>query len=61
MDLYFENTGEEYAPVIGYPGIGHHFLRLPDEAYARLRGREFVLHHHTGSICAQNDYEPATP
>ena len=62
--LYFKNTGEKDTPLLSdIQALDTRFSRLPDETYARFaRQGEFVLHHHTGSICAQNDYEPhATP
>ncbi|OQC04368.1 MAG: Alpha-galactosidase [Candidatus Hydrogenedentes bacterium ADurb.Bin101] len=58
--LYFKNTGDKNTPILSdIRALDTGFTRLPDEVYARFaRSGEFVLHHHTGSICAANDYEP---
>ena len=58
--LYFKNTGEKNTPLLSdIHALDASFSRLGDEVYARFaRPGEFVLHHHTGSICAANDYEP---
>ncbi|MDQ1256678.1 MAG: alpha-galactosidase, partial [Candidatus Hydrogenedentes bacterium] len=58
--LYFKNTGDKDTPILsGIQAIDTRFNRLGDDVYARFaRPGEFVLHHHTGSICAPNDYEP---
>lgn len=58
--LYFKNAGEKDTPILSdISALDTRFTRLPDEVYARFaRTGEFVLHHHTGSICAANDYEP---
>ena len=58
--LYFKNTGEADTPIIAdIQALDVRFQRLSDELYTRFaRPGEFVLHHHTGSICAPNDYEP---
>ena len=58
--LYFKNTGAQDTPIIAdIQALDTSFQRLADDVYARFaRPGEFVLHHHTGSICAANDYEP---
>ena len=58
--LYFKNTGTKDTPILSdIQALDTRFTRLPDEVYARFaRPGEFALHHHTGSICAPNDYEP---
>lgn len=58
--LYFKNTGAADTPIIAdIQALDAWFQRFSDELYARFaRPGEFVLHHHTGSICAPNDYEP---
>jgi len=58
--LYFKNTGTADTPIISdIQALDTRFQRLPDDLYARFASpSEFVLHHHTGSICAPNDYEP---
>lgn len=58
--LHFKNTGEKDTPILSdIRALDTGFVRLPDETYARFaRSGEFTLHHHTGSICAANDYEP---
>lgn len=58
--LYFKNTGIVDTPLIAdVRALDTRFRRLGDEVYARFaRPGEFLLHHHTGSICADNDYEP---
>lgn len=58
--LYFKNTGTADTPLIsGIQAIDTHFNRLPGDVYARFaRPGEFILRHHTGSICTQHDYEP---
>ena len=58
--LYFQNTGSQDTPIISdIQPLDTCFHRLTDDVYARFaRPGEFVLHHHTGSICAANDYEP---
>ncbi len=58
--VYFKNTGDQDTPIIAdVQALDTTFQRLPDAVYARFaRPGEFILHHHTGSICAANDYEP---
>ncbi|MBN2128982.1 MAG: glycoside hydrolase family 127 protein [Sedimentisphaerales bacterium] len=58
--LYFKNTGAKDTPIISdIQALDTGFNRLEDEVYARFaRPGEFILHHHTGSICTQHDYEP---
>lgn len=58
--LYFKNAGAVDTPILAdILALDTAFERLPDDLYARFaRPSEFVLHHHTGSICAPNDYEP---
>ncbi len=58
--LYFKNTGAQDTPILSeIQALDTTFNRLPDDVYARFaRPGEFTLHHHTGSICAPNDYEP---
>lgn len=58
--LFFKNTGTADTPILSeILPIDTQFTRLADDVYARFgRAGEFVLHHHTGSICAPNDYEP---
>ncbi len=60
--LYFKNTGAKDTPVLSdIQALDTSFNRLPDEVYTRFaRQGEFTLHHHIGSICAPNDYEPHT-
>jgi alpha-galactosidase len=58
--LYFKNTGTKDTPILSeIQALDVQFNRLADDVYARFaRPGEFTLHHHTGSICAPNDYEP---
>ncbi len=58
--LYFKNTGAKDTPIISdIQALDTRFSRLANEVYARFaRPGEFILHHHTGSICTQHDYEP---
>jgi alpha-galactosidase len=58
--LYLKNTGATDTPMIAnVRALDATFQRLADADCARFkRPGEFVLHHHTGSICAANDYEP---
>jgi alpha-galactosidase len=58
--LYLKNTGATDTPMIAdLQALDTSFDRLADEVYARfMRPGEFILHHHTGSICGPNDYEP---
>ena len=58
--LYFKNAGARDTPIISdIQALDTSFHRLADEVCARFaRPGEFILHHHTGSICAANDYEP---
>jgi alpha-galactosidase len=58
--LYFKNTGAKDTPIVSdIQALDARFNRLADDVYARFaRPGEFILHHHTGSICAPNDYEP---
>jgi alpha-galactosidase len=58
--LYFKNTGTADTPIISeIRALDTDFHRLENDVYARFaRPGEFTLHHHTGSICAPNDYEP---
>jgi alpha-galactosidase len=58
--LYFKNTGAKDTPILSdIQALDTRFNRLADEVYARFaRPGEFILHHHTGSICTQQDYEP---
>ena len=58
--LYFKNTGTKDTPILSeIQALDAQFNRLADDVYARFaRPGEFTLHHHTGSICAPNDYEP---
>ncbi|MCC6695384.1 MAG: alpha-galactosidase [Candidatus Hydrogenedentes bacterium] len=58
--LYFRNTGDKDTPILSeIQALDTQFNRLADDVYARFaRPGEFTLHHHTGSICAPNDYEP---
>ena len=58
--LHFRNAGEKDTPIISdVAALDTLFSRLGDDVYARFsRPGEFKLHHHTGSICAPNDYEP---
>jgi alpha-galactosidase len=53
--LYFKNAGAADTPIL-------EAIQAVDARFERGGGGEFVLHHHTGSPCAPNDYEPhATP
>ncbi len=58
--LHFKNTGAADTPILSeIQALDTSFNRLDDGVYARFaRPGEFTLHHHTGSICAPNDYEP---
>ncbi|MHB0959756.1 MAG: alpha-galactosidase [Pirellulaceae bacterium] len=58
--LYFRNSGRQDTPIISdILPLDTCFRRLSDDVYTRFgRPGEFVLHHHTGSICAANDYQP---
>jgi len=58
--LYFKNTGDKDTPILSdIQALDTRFNRLADDVYARFaRPGEFILRHHTGSICAPNDYEP---
>ena len=58
--LYFKNAGSKDTPIISdVQALDTRFTRLADDVYARFaRPGEFVLHHYTGSICTQHDYEP---
>jgi alpha-galactosidase len=58
--LYFKNAGTKDTPIIsGIQALDTRFCRLTDDVYARfVRQGEFLLRHHTGSLCAPNDYEP---
>ncbi|MCC6487488.1 MAG: alpha-galactosidase [Candidatus Hydrogenedentes bacterium] len=58
--LHFKNAGEKDTPILSeIQALDAQFNRLADDVYARFaRPGEFTLHHHTGSICAPNDYEP---
>ncbi|MHB8972929.1 MAG: NPCBM/NEW2 domain-containing protein [Pirellulaceae bacterium] len=58
--LYFKNTGNQDSPILSdIQPLDTCFRRLGDDVYARFsRPGEFVLNHHTGSICAANDYQP---
>ncbi|HOZ49404.1 MAG TPA: alpha-galactosidase [Candidatus Hydrogenedentes bacterium] len=58
--LYFKNTGAQDTPILSdIQALDTRFNRLADDVYARFaRPGEFILHHHTGSICTQHDYEP---
>jgi alpha-galactosidase len=60
--LYFKNTGTKDTPILSdIQALDTSFNRLADSVYSRFaRQGEFTLHHHTGSICAPNDYEPHT-
>lgn len=58
--LYFKNTGSTDTPILSdIQALDARFERLSNEVYARFaRPGEFILHHYTGSICTQHDYEP---
>ncbi len=58
--LHFKNTGSNDTPILSeIQALDAQFSRLADEVYSRFsRQGEFTLHHHIGSICAPNDYEP---
>ncbi len=58
--LYFKNTGDKDTPIIAdIQALDTRFNRLADDVYSRFaRPGEFVLHHHTGSNCVPDDYEP---
>jgi alpha-galactosidase len=60
--LYFKNTSTKDTPILSdIQALDTAFRRLGDDVYGRFaRSGEFTLHHHTGSICAPNDYEPHT-
>ncbi len=49
--LYFKNTGSTDTPILTD-------IQALDSRFERNSEGEFVLHHHTGSPCAANDYEP---
>ncbi len=52
---YFKNTAAADTSILAD-------VQAVDVRLARREGGEFVLHHHTGSPCQQNDYQPhATP
>jgi alpha-galactosidase len=58
--LYFRNDGTADTPIISdIQALDATWQRHPDDLYARYaRQGEFALHHGTGSICAQTDYQP---
>ena len=58
--LYFKNTGTTDTPIISeIQALDTKFERLSSDVYTRFaRPGEFILRHHTGSICTQHDYEP---
>ena len=58
--LYFKNTGTKDTPILSdIQALDTRFNRLADDIYTRFaRPGEFSLHHHIGSLCAPNDYEP---
>ncbi len=60
--LHFKNTGAKDTPILSdIEALATCFNRLADTVYSRFaRQGEFTLHHHTGSLCAPNDYEPHT-
>ena len=49
--VYFKNNGKADTPILSD-------LRAMDTVFQRSGNEEFVLHHHVGSICAPNDYQP---
>ncbi|MBX7257046.1 MAG: NPCBM/NEW2 domain-containing protein [Candidatus Hydrogenedentes bacterium] len=58
--LYFKNAGAKDTPILSNVlPLDTTFTRLADDVYARFaRPGEFALHHHTGSNCVPDDYEP---
>ena len=58
--LHFKNTGSKDTPILsGIQALDTSFHRLGDDVYARFaRQGEFTVHHHTGSNCVPDDYEP---
>jgi alpha-galactosidase len=49
--LYLRNGGAEDTPIL-------EDIQALDTRFERALQGEFVLHHHVGSICAQNDFQP---
>jgi len=49
--LYLENGGTSDTPIISE-------LQALDASFERNQQPEFVLHHHVGSPCQPNDYQP---
>jgi len=49
--LHFKNVGSTDTPVLSD-------IQAVDTRLTRTADGEFVLHHHTGSPCARNDYQP---
>lgn len=58
--LNFKNTGTADTPIISaIQALDTRFDRFSSDVYTRFaRSGEFILRHHTGSICTQHDYEP---
>jgi len=49
--LFFKNTGTTDTPILAD-------IQAVDTRFERGAQGEFVLHHHIGSPCAPNDYQP---
>jgi alpha-galactosidase len=49
--LYFKNPSDKDTPILAD-------IRALDTRLPSLGQEEFRLHHHVGSICAPNDYQP---
>ncbi|MCL6520005.1 MAG: alpha-galactosidase [Armatimonadetes bacterium] len=49
--IYFKNTGSADTPIISD-------LKALDCLFIRSGSENFVLHHHVGSPCLPNDYQP---
>lgn len=58
--LHFTNSGTKDTPIIAdIQALDARFERKEDKVYTRFGSPgEFVLHHHVGSPCAPNDYQP---
>jgi len=54
--LYFKNTGARDTPILS--DIQALDIRLERTAGPSTEQTEFRLHHHVGSPCAANDYQP---
>ncbi len=55
--LYFKNTGDKDTPILS-DIRSLDFLMERQPAASSAASQEFRLHHHVGSICAPNDYQP---